>query len=398
MPYAVIPQANPIVDATLGVTGALQGATQGMQYNEDVRQKKEAADTQRRQFADDMAFRLHNLKIMQSENLLTREQEVRVKKMEQDWGSSEHNLDRNLQQDITTKDRIEQGREHDEQQKTTRRGDTLDYNAANYATRTTGEAQQTGLAQSAQQNANQQRLTAVGQIRSTYGDPSTWATKGVQKEAEDAYLHMLYSGGQLDGGKNAIQIPQETLAQDLATLRRLAPEANYNAEVTRATSEQGKMAFEDAKGRAEGGNFSTQVKYANGSNPLNKRTVNNIAMKDEKGNLEKPNVGTGLPPLDMSQIAEKDRSVIHDIELEILSDAGSVLALPPDARSARVAAQDAMKYAAHRKIDSMEFANEDMKQALKDRYDVGIDYATNINIQMIVQEVGVENTSGLVGE
>jgi hypothetical protein len=391
MPYAVIPRANPIVDATLGVTGALTGATQGMQYNEDVRQKKEAADTQRRQFADEMAFKLHNLKIMQSENLLTREQEVRLKKMDEDWGSSEHNLDRNLQQDITTKDRVEQGREHDEQQKTTRIGDIRQQQASNYATKTTGEAQQTGLAQSAQQNANQSRLTAVGQIRSTYGDPSTWAAKGVEKEAEDAYLHMLYSGGQLDGGKNAIQIPRATLVQDLATLHNLAPEENYKAEVTRNTTEQGKMAFEDAKGRAEGGNFSTQQKYANGTNPLNKRTVTNIVAKDSI-----PNLGTGLQPLDNSQFSQRTMSVINDIELKIHSDAAPVLYLPPAARDAREMMQKQTMNEVHLMIDDLE-ESEDKKQALKDRYDAGIMYATNVNIQEALQTDPVA-AAGLVGE
>lgn len=309
MPFAVIPQSNPLQDITVAATGTLQGLTQGEQYNEQVRQQHEAADTQRRQFADEMAFKVHNLKVMQQEGLLNREQETRLKKMEEDWGSAENELGRQQETRENAKKLSEQHYESDEQNKTTRIGDIRQQQAANYATKTTGEYQQTNLAQQGMQQRNAIEHQSVGNLITTYGD-SIKTDPRVREEAFQKHLRTIYPAEQLDGAKNVIQIPQATINQERGKFAQYVQ--NYDNEQNRLLNDTEGAALAQSRGNAVGQN-SRVTKY---TPPGTAALVSGgpqgapVTVKSLQVRGSEPNPLTGSQPLNKALFP-------HDVAVEL---------------------------------------------------------------------------------
>jgi len=81
MPTVTYKKPNPLEGGLSGLEGAFAGKERGMQFNEDVRQYEQTHAEDKRQFNEDIGLRIRQLEVLQEQNQLTRDQEVRLEDM-----------------------------------------------------------------------------------------------------------------------------------------------------------------------------------------------------------------------------------------------------------------------------------------------------------------------------
>lgn len=232
-----------------GVGGAAAGAVEGEKQNEQKRQFDANLQEQGREANADLTFRVEQLKVMQKEGRLTRDQEQRLALLEQQG----QNLRQGKQ--IASTEGINTQNVNSEEKQTTQRVASEEKQtvqklqqsnvenkrtvaAENYATKTRDDADKRGFQLAGDQlYGAKERLDSVGRIKATYGDPKTWSTDpATYTKAFQQYLREVHPGGTTTGQDAIPQLPQAQVLQDEKTFQHLL--LNYDQEKGRLEKDQ----------------------------------------------------------------------------------------------------------------------------------------------------------------
>lgn len=338
MPKAVIQQPGSAGNLLSGVAGAFAGAIEGEKHNEQVRQFDETMEQDQQQFDADLAFRIDQLRTMEREGKLTREQQERLAQLEQ------RGLNTRQDKDISSTERRQVwGFEHESgensKQRTFLSGENTkdrklqdDMNvrnvrAENYRTKVMDDTDKRSYAlRSAEIFDQRKKLDQVGQLISQYGEPgsATWN----EPKAFEQYLVNTMPPGALTGANAVPPIGSQEYAQKYAEFQSLT--RNYKTEVARNVEEVEQ--FTAAQARAQ----------QTGKDPAAQSSDFNIGLLprhifDPKAT---PDPLTGLPPIkftlpngDPSPLAEY-KDDIDNLELLLIDTAANdILSLQEQAQA-----------------------------------------------------------------
>lgn len=319
MPQAVIKKGDPLKSALSAGAGALAGAAEGEQRNEERRKFDVSLAEQVRQYDADMRFRIQQLEEMSRQQQLTREHQTALETMKEEYTNwrqenQQHFLsgENALARQQETSERLGTeaftAKENLAQRKLEDKKSQRIFSADMAATQQRREAaNQEYLATGMQLFGQQERINAVGQTLSKYGVPgsATWNEEAAFQE----YLVATTPTGTTTGQAGIPQLtPAEVQAKrsEFARLTR-----NYEVEKKRNLEEIG--AYSEAKARGE--------LVARGEPVADDKT--RVPDQDELFNMEAgPDAVTGLPPMRLQTTRDGRPSVLsrYSRQLEELDD------------------------------------------------------------------------------
>lgn len=280
-------QPQPVKTLVSGLAGAFQGRAEGAQFNEEQRKFDQSLAENQRQFNHDLAFRVQQLRSMESQNQLDRNQKEQLAA-----------LDRQLQDSLQTKAQVFEAGQNELQRALQERMKTAELKqsdienkrttaAENYRTKKQWENDMAGRSlQMEQMFDKQQRLDAGGEL----------LAKGVTGEdfVKQYVAKTVPSGGLT--GEYGFKVSPDQIAQREAEARALLLPGAYEAERKRQATELEALAVAQSRGQSVG-QIAVESAKANGyPDALGKRAT---ALTDlfEVGKNVVPNEATGLPPM-----------------------------------------------------------------------------------------------------
>lgn len=397
MAQAVIRTPNPVNGAVIGVTGAMQGAIKGEEFNEDKRQFNEDLSEKARQFDADLSFRINQLEVMQKENKLDRDQQKMLEEMRQTQenfrqGRSITSEEGMQQKDITSVEkRQDKQLTHEavqnEEDRGVRRFDIRETaTTQRYGIKKDYEAKREGMAiDKARVFDEQKKLQVAGQIRSKYGDPATW-TPEVRSQAYQEYEQSVHPVGSVTGERDIPQITGEARSRTQSEFQRLT--MNYPAEVQRLTSETEALAKAESSGRAQG-EAGTASAVPEGS------FYDYSSLLDDSGEVSKV---TGQLPLKVSDkpALAQFSNEFHEMDMMVL-DAKAMTDMGLVSDSAQTIMGDAYRQIDDR-IDSLVGIDPYTKDALRRYYKLSVNHIFESSPPLAESPEGTNAYNTVVGE